>query len=182
MATFEQILQNSQYDIANASKKSRRWFEQQALLLANRDIRPMQLIKSKPEFNRSTIVPGEMYLFMYDAKHHDKLPMWDMFPLVFPFRQLNDGFIGLNLHYLPIPARVKLLDSLMKFKSNSTLTENTRLQFSWQLLHGASQHALAKQSVHRYLMSHVETPFKKIDPRHWATALMLPVERFVTRP
>lgn len=181
MPTFEQLLQSSQSNLNQASKKSREWFEKQARLLNKPDVRPMQIIKGVPEHNRANIVPGEMYLFQYDAKHRDKLPMWDMFPLVFPFKALSDGFIGLNLHYLSIPMRVKLLDGLMKFKSHTHLTENTRLQFSWQLIRGASQVQMAKQSVHRYLSSHVESPFKKIDPRHWGTAMMLPVERFVTR-
>ena len=49
------------------------------------------------------IVPGRMYFFEYDALHKDTLPIWDRYPLIFPWDSWkgNNGvtyFIGINLH------------------------------------------------------------------------------------
>lgn len=179
MATYDQIFRKNHYDIHNVAKQSRTWFEQQARMLAGKAIVPQRLIRSNPELNVNRIVPGELYLFNYDAKHKETLAFWDTFPLVFPFRKMPDGFIGLNMHYLPYPTRILLLDKLMKFKTSSNLTENTRLKLSWNLLSGLSNNFHVQPCVHRYLMPHIKSPLKRIESKDWATAMMLPVERFV---
>lgn len=148
-------------------------------MLNGQGIDPMRLIRSSADKNVNKILPGELYLFAYDPKHADTLPFYDAYPLVFPFRRLGDGFIGLNLHYLPYRYRIMLLDRLDGFKTTKGLTENTRLKLSWETISGASKFKWAEPCVHRYLLSQVRSPFKRIDPVDWGTALMLPVERFV---
>jgi hypothetical protein len=179
MSTFEKVFKDNQYNVQDAARKSQTWFQQQARLLGRQQVSPLGMIKSNPEHNVARIIPGEMYLFMYDAKHQEKLPYWDMFPMVFPFRKMPDGFIGLNLHYLPYQMRIRLLDRLMEFRTNKSLNENTRLRYSWATIQGSSKLKIAEPCVHRYLMSQVQSPFKKIEAKDWTTALMLPVERFV---
>ena len=49
-------------------------------------------------------------MFFYDPKFKKTLPYYDTFPLVLPLETYNDGFLGINMHYLPIPLRVNLLD------------------------------------------------------------------------
>ena len=179
MATFEQIFQTHQYNINDTVRQSSSWFQQQARLLGKERIIPQQLIRTDVSHNRTRITPGELYLFQYDAKHQDTLPYWDMYPMVFPFRKLSDGFIGLNMHYLPYQFRIKLLDRLMTFKTSKGLNENTRIKYAWSTIAGVSKFKWAEPCVHRYLNSHIQSPFKKIDAEHWATAMMMPVERFV---
>ena len=179
MATFDQIFRNNHYNLKDAATKSSTWFQQQARMLAGKSISPGRLIRTNSEHNVTRINPGELYLFQYDAKHKDTLPFWDTFPLVFPFRKMPDGFIGLNMHYLPYPVRIKLLDKLMSFKTSAGMDENTRLKLSWGTINGLSSTRIADQCVHRYLMNHVKSPFKRIEANDWATAMMLPVERFV---
>ena len=179
MSIFEQTFQDNQYNLKQAVAKSQAWFTQQARLLGKQQIAPARLISTSPEQNQAKIIPGHLYLFQYDAKHQDTLPYWDMYPLVFPFKRMPDGFIGLNMHYLPHQFRVKLLDKLMQFQSNKTLTETTRLKYSWDMISNVSRFRLAAPCVHRYLGNHVQSPFKRIDATDWTTAMMLPVERFV---
>lgn len=176
---YTEIFRRNQYNLPQAVKQSQSWFQQQALLLSKQSIQPLKLIQSSPEKNDTKVVPGALYLFMYDAKLQDTLPYWDMFPLVFPFRKLKDGFLGLNMHYLPYKGRIQLLDGLMDFRNNKMMNENTRLKYSWALINNASRFSVAKHCVHRYLNTHLQTPLKKIDAQDWATAMMLPVERFV---
>lgn len=180
MATYDQIFRKNHYDIKTAISKSRTWFEQQARLLSgNTQIVPQRLIRTNAERNVTKVVPGELYLFNYDAKLKDTLPYWDTFPLVFPFRKMPDGFIGLNMHYLPYQLRIVLLDRLMSFKTNSAMDETTRLKLSWGTISALSAQFHAQSTVHRYLLDHVKSPLKRIDSADWATAMMLPVERFV---
>ena len=75
----------------------------------------------------SSIEPGSMYTYYYSPKHKDTLQYYDVFPLVIPYRETENGFIGLNLHYLPPFYRIKLLDALMKYASNDKLNRNTKL-------------------------------------------------------
>jgi hypothetical protein len=179
MSTYTKVFNDNRYDLTNAAKRSKTWFQQQARLLGRQQIQPLRLINSDPERNRMKVTPGEMYLFAYDAKLQEQLDYWDMFPLVFPFRRLKDGFIGLNMHYLPYQYRIILLDRLMAFKTNNKMNETTRLKYSWDLINGTSRYSFAKPCVHRYLINHIQTPLKRIESSDWATALLLPVERFV---
>jgi hypothetical protein len=179
MATYTQIFEKNRYNLRDVAQKSRTWFDQQARLLARQQIVPQSVIKGSPERNTMRIIPGELYMFQYNAKHRETLPYWDMFPMVFPFKKLKDGFIGLNFHYLPYNMRVRLLDRLMEFQSNKTLTDFTRLKFSWATIQGVSRFKIAEPCVHRYLLTQITSPIKKIHAQDWATAMMLPVERFV---
>lgn len=178
-STFESIFKSNHVDLRVAALKSKTWFEQQARLLSQKTIPPQLLIRSNPELNGPKILPGSMYLFRYDPLHKDTLPFYDAYPLIFPFKKLPDGMIGLNFHYIPYQWRIKLLDKLMSVKTSTTLDENTKLKFSWSTISGLSTMQIAQPCVHRYLINQVKSPFKKIDANDWATALMLPVERFV---
>lgn len=180
MSTFTQIIQRNPYELKQLVGKSRTWFNNEVVSIKSQGrVSAHYMMRGASQQNRADILPGEMYMFYYDAKHKDTLPYWDMFPLVFPFRKLEDGFIGLNMHYLPYQLRATLLDALMGYRTNNRLTANTRLKYSWSTIQGFSQLSLAKPCVHRYLISNVKSVFKKVDSPDWATALMLPVERFV---
>ena len=76
----------------------------------------------------SSISIGRMYLFQYDAKWKEKLPYWDMFPLILPFDLAKGGFYGINLHYLPIPLRIRLLDRLTDFSNNTKFDKKIPIQ------------------------------------------------------
>lgn len=71
------------------------------------------------------------------------------------------------------------MDRLLTFKNNDKFDETTRLRLSWQLIDGVSKFALAKPCVKRYLKSQMRSPLVNVTADDWATAMMLPVERFV---
>ena len=77
---------------------------------------------------------GRLNMFVYGPKHKKKLPYYDTFPLVLPLERYNDGFLGINFHYLPIPLRVKLLDRMLDYASDSDFDENTRLRVSYNAI------------------------------------------------
>jgi len=177
MADLKDIFSKNQYDLASAAKKSRNWFQQQARLLGTQQPTPQKVMRGGELTSRP--MPGKLYMFLYDPKHKETLPYYDMFPLVFPFSKDSTGFTGLNMHYLPYQMRVMLLQRLMDFASNKSMDETTRLKYSWSLIDGVSRYKLAQPCVKKYLANHVKTQLKLIPANDWATAMLLPVEQFV---
>lgn len=176
MTSMLDVFEKHKYDPSIVTK-SRTWFRQQSTLLRKEGIKPARMYQHSGEYTTS-VKPGNMYMFFYDPKTKDKLPYYDTFPLVFPFRKTENGFMGLNLHYLSYRFRIVLLDNLLKFKNTKGIDETTRLKLSWNLLQGISKHHLVQPCVKSYLGDHLMTQLKIISPTDWTTALMMPVESF----
>lgn len=130
--------------------------------------------------NRLTANPqvGSMYMFYYDAKHKDTLPYFDRFPLIFPFKKVDGGFMGINMHYLPLQYRAKLMDSLYDLTTNERYDERTKLELSYKLLNSAGRFKYFKPCVKHYLTGQLRSRFMYIYPSEWDMALFLPLERF----
>lgn len=120
-----------------------------------------------------------MFFFRYDPLYKNVLPYWDKFPLVIPFDINATSFIGLNIHYLPIPARQKLLDILGVLRTKKTTREYMRI--SYKFIKSASQTELFQPCIHRYLKSHLRSRLVKVDPDEWRNAADLPVQQFQYR-
>lgn len=177
--TMLDVFERNKYDLLTVVKKSKGWFEQQVTLLTKQQLTPTKVLNGNPDELVTRIMPGKLYMYGYDPKLKKTLPYYDRFPLVFPFKKTPDGFIGLNMHYLPYHLRIRLLDNLLIFKSNNRMDETTRLKYSWQIIDGVSRFAAAQPCVKQYLTGHVRTQFREISADNWATAMLLPVERFV---
>lgn len=175
--SLHDVFKRNQYDLKTAVRKSTSWFDQQALLIKKQNITAKSVLKGQNL--TATIRPGNLYMFLYDAKHKETLPYWDMFPLVFPYEKTKDGFMGLNMHYLPYQLRVQLLDRLMQFANNKRMDESTKLKYSWSIIGGVSKFKSAEPCIKHYLSAHVKSSFKLIPAQDWATAMMLPVEAFI---
>ena len=121
---------------------------------------------------------GRLNMFIYDPKLKKKLPYYDTFPLVLPLERYNDGFLGLNFHYLAPKDRAILMDQLKAFANNKKYDETTKLILTYQMLKGFSKIKRAKPTVHRYLTNKVNSKFVLVNADEWEVALFLPVERF----
>ena len=130
----------------------------------------------KPAIMESDI--GAMFMFFYDPKHKAKLPYYDTFPLIFPIELKNDGFLGINLHYLPPMLRAKLMDALYQTITDTKYNDKTRLQISYDTLSSASKYRYFKPCLKRYLWGHVKSNYLNIPPSMWDAALMLPIAQF----
>jgi len=132
--------------------------------------------------SRNGTVIGKMYFFYYDPKHKEKLPIYDKFPLVFPIERYNDGFLGLNLHYLAPGERQALLGQLTTYRTNSKYNETTKLKLSYDLLASTKRlNSLARPCIKRYLFGQVRSKFIEITANEWSNAINLPVQMFVTK-
>ena len=126
---------------------------------------------------KRTSVPtfGILNMFVYSPKLKDKLPYYDTFPLVLPIERYKDGFLGINLHYLSIPMRIRLLDRLTDFANNDKFDKSTELLVDYSRLKNID---LIKPCLKRYLAGYVKSKFRKVEADEFIVATLLPVQRF----
>lgn len=145
-----------------------------------RDLKPTSeaLMRDRDRLKGKSMI-GKMYFYFYDPKTKDTMPYYDRFPLVIPIERYNDGFLGLNLHYIHPKQRMILLDKLSDTMSNDTYDENTKLKINYRYLAAASRIFEANPCIKRYLFTQIESRFLEITADEWDIAAMLPVESFV---
>ena len=141
-------------------------------------INEKKFIGAEPQRLVNTLEPGSMYMFMYDPKWKETLPFYDKFPLIFPFKVESDRFMGINLHYLPLQFRAKLMDSLYTTKNNNRYDESTKLRISYDILKGAAKFRYFEPCIKQYLFKQMQSKFMYVYPSEWDMALFLPLERF----
>ena len=163
-------------EVPARTDSARAWYRDRARTTR---IQPQTLIKSDRERLTSRVMIGRMYHFFYEPKHKKTLPYYDRFPLIFPFKRVRGGFLGINLHYLPLRLRAKLMDELYGLTRDNRYDEDTRLKISYNVLNGAAKYKYFKPCVKHYLTPHVKSRFLEVYAAEWDIALFLPTERFV---
>ena len=178
------IFEVDDYDLQTSWMKGRSWFEQERRkLLRNRSLlQPRRVLRGKPEDLVQKVFPGKLYMFIYDPKGKDTLPYYDIFPMVLPWKRVKGGFMGLNLHYLPLKERMMLMNRLLVLKTNNKMDETTRIRYTYDLINGVAKFAAAKPCIKHYLTEHVKSQFRLIPASDWGTAMMVPVEQFRGAP
>lgn len=156
--------------------QARQWFKDQAQKIRTVDTQKL-LVKSR-ENARNNVLTGQMYLFAYDPKHKDTLPYYDRFPLIFPIKRVPGGILGINMHYLPIVLRAKLMDNLYDLVNNDSFDETTRLKLSYNILNSAAKFRYFKPCIKHYLNNQIDSRFIYIPPEEWEIALFLPLHKF----
>jgi hypothetical protein len=151
-----------------------------AMMAVSRNVNVNRLANSKKaQKNYVTVpTPGKLMLYFYDAKHKATLPYWDKFPAVFPLEFYKDGFLGINLHYLPPMHRARLMDALYDTLNNDKYDKTSKLQISYQILKNTAKMKYFKPCIKRYLYSHVQSNFIEVDITEWDYVLFLPLARF----
>ena len=162
--------------IAKATKgrpKSTEWFRDKIREFGQPSA--MQLIRDGKQNTRPFY--GNLNMFFYDPKFKKTLPYYDRFPLVLPIERYSDGFLGINLHYLPIPLRIRLLDTLMEYSTDTNFDSRTKLKVLGRYKN-LKNVALLKPTIKRYLRGHVKSSFRKVEADEFVVATLLPVQRF----
>ena len=158
------------------TQDARQWYRDTAQSYKRLDER--NLMKSDTERLTNRIMIGSMYMYYYDPKHKATLPYYDRFPLVFPYKKVPGGFMGLNLHYLPLQYRAKLMDALYDVSTNDKYDETTKLKLNYSVLNSASRFKYFAPCVKHYLNEQVRSRFLYVYPSEWDISLFLPLERF----
>ena len=157
------------------SNQARAWLQSKI-----KELKPNRtsLMRDRNKLKESSVI-GKMYFYFYDPKTKDTMPYYDRFPLVIPIESYNDGFLGLNLHYIAPKYRMTLLDKLSVTASNKTYDEKTKLRLNYKYLTNASRVFEATPCIKRYLFSQIQSRFLEITADEWDIAALLPMESFV---
>lgn len=137
-------------------------------------------VMSMDQRGRSTTMLGRLYFYKYSPIYGDKMSKFDKFPLCVPIERYNNGFLGVNLHYLPAASRAVLLEIMLGTKSEQTVTDDTIMRVNYQRLKSVSRvFNLAQPCIHRYIFNQVRSKFIEIYPREFDRAIQLPVDDWV---
>ena len=176
-----QLARSRPEDMRVMSKKSLTWLANRIAEIKNPGIIPSGLSK---ETYRQTpgFRLGGMYCFYYDPKTKDKLDYYDRFPMVLVLDRYSDGFLGLNLHYLPFQYRIAFLGKLMKFADLNDAGEIERLRVTYDILTASKGLKAFKPCLKRYLTGHIQSKILAIQSNEWDIAAFLPIQQFKKAP
>jgi hypothetical protein len=163
--------------IPTRTDESLKWFRNR--LKDMRNISRNTLLKDPALKQRQRFGVGNMYMYFYDPKHRETLPYYDAFPLTIMIGPAKGGFLGLNLHYLPLQLRAKLFDNLLKTTNNKHFNETTKFKVNYNMLQGAAKMKEFKPCIKHYLTTQVDSKIVLVEPPEWEIALFMPVEQFM---
>lgn len=172
-----QLAQSRPEDLKVMSKKSLEWLANRISEIKNPGSIPRGV--SRETYRQTTgFRMGRMYCFYYDPKGKDKLSYYDRFPMVLVLERYTDGFLGLNLHYLPFQYRIAFLGKLMKFAEMDDAGEIQRLRVTYDILTASKRLKEFKPCLKRYLTGHIQSKILAIQSNEWDIAAFLPIQQF----
>lgn len=116
---------------------------------------------------RVQFVPGNMFTYTYDPKYKDKLPFFDVFPLILLVEKTKTGWYGINVHYLPPVLRAELFKEIGYRKKDPRVVASV-----------LARNPLTTPCLKQYLASHLKSRPIGIPKDEWEIAIQLPFEGF----
>lgn len=176
---FQELIEEAikKKHFARHTESSMAWFRRKCDQMIA-DIRPRDFLKEDDRLKK-TIEYGKLYHFYYDPKNKKTLPYYDKFPLCFPIKKTSNGFIGLNLHYLPHNMRAAFMTELYAITNNKKYDSTTRLIMTYELLNKTARFKYFRPCIKRYIRKHVISSFVEIPGEDWKIAIFMPTESFV---
>lgn len=169
--------ERSAAQIQSMSKQSFNWLKSKILELKNPGKIPAMISRENSrQLNR--IALGGLYFFFYDPKGKKDLPYYDAFPLVLILEKYGDGFLGLNLHYLPLNYRLLFMDKLMKYATLKDNHDIQRIRVTYDILNASRRFPEFRVCVKRYLYSNIRSKILTVQPNEWDIAVYLPIQQF----
>tara|TARA_R110000822_G_scaffold252445_2_gene379098 strand:- start:100 stop:693 length:594 start_codon:yes stop_codon:yes gene_type:complete len=163
-------------ELRTMSNESLKWL--MAKIADVRGVRVAKSISNEKVRQVNKFILGGLYCFYYNPKGKMDLPYYDQFPMVLALEKYNDGFLGLNFHYLPIKYRVVFLDKLMNFAMMGDAGEIMRMRVTYDILTASKRLKEFKPCIKRYLSSHIQSKILTIQPNEWDIAALLPLQQF----
>jgi len=168
--------EKSSGELKTMSKESLKWL--MAKIADVRGVRVAKSISNEKVRQVNKFILGGLYCFYYNPKGKMDLPYYDQFPMVLALERYNDGFLGLNFHYLPIKYRVVFLDKLMNFAMMGDAGEIMRMRVTYDILTASKRLKEFRPCIKRYLSSHIQSKILTIQPNEWDIAALLPLQQF----
>ena len=157
---------------AGDSDRSATWYRTQVNKIAS-GTTAGQLFRQGKLNGRPSV--GRLNLFGYNPKLRRTLPYYDIFPLVLPLEPITGGFMGMNFHYLPPLLRFRLLERMQATATDQRFDSKTKFDVTYD---DVKNIRIVKPTIKKYLYSHVQTGFLRINADEAAVAIYLPVQRF----
>ena len=168
--------QKSAAQLQTMSRESIQWLTKKVGELRNPQHIPRS-IKNEKQRHTNRFVLGGMYFFYYDPKLKKELPYYDKFPLVIPLERYKDGFLGLNLHYLPTKYRLIFMDKLIDYAVLNEQDDPKRIRITYDILNASKRFPEFRPCIKRYLTSHIGSKILTVMPEAVSyTHLTLPTK------
>lgn len=171
------------YGKARESKKAIEWLRTRV----DRFATSASLTKDQKDLGgfAKNLIPGKFYLFGYDPKWKDVLPIYDTVPYVLITSiDGTNSFRGINFHYLPRQVRTMIFVELYKIAANTkirgTRNDGKVWKQSLRIASAIGQDEYLSQSIKMYLFNHVQTRFINVPKEDWALTSFLPLARMYT--
>ena len=142
--TFATLIQAMEHTPHLPSKiyASRQWYREKAMKVRKYREGDTQRILKIGRINRrmrsgirGKMMLGRLWMFEYDPiSAEDTLAKggyYDAFPCVFPIQPLEEGFLGINMHFLPYDWRAHLMDNLYDLVDDLDAIDATSADTSW---------------------------------------------------
>ena len=143
-------------------------------------VNPLSIINtSGTEGSIVQFTPGKLYLFGYNPITKNELPYYDSFPMILLLDYTENGFIGLNFHYLYPIDRQMFFNKLVRYVNDTKFDKNpdAYLNVSYANIKIA-KNSYYKPTIKRYYYKNIVTKITEIPPIYWKFMLFLPLERF----
>ena len=170
--------QKSAAQLQSMSREAYKWLLKKIAFIKNPASIPPSIKREQERYVMRPLL-GKMYFFYYDPKTKDELPYYDTFPLVLILDKYSDGFLGLNLHYLPLKYRVAFLDKLLQYARYDEDDEVKKIKITYDILDSARRLKAFRPCLKRYLYSHIRSRILTVQPAEMDVAVFLPIQRFV---
>lgn len=169
--------EKSDFELRTMSKDSLAWLKKKILGLQT-GARIANPITREPNRFVTKFGLGQLYCFYYDPKGKNELPYYDTFPLSLVLEKYNDGFLGLNFHYLPLRYRIVFLEKLMDTAVLDANNGVMRLRVTYDILNATKRFTEFKPCIKRYLLPHIKSRIIAIQPNEFDVAAFLPIYQF----
>lgn len=129
-------------------------------------------------------IVGNLYFFKYEPKLKQTLDVYDKYPMAFPIKIYRDGFLGVNMHYLPVGERKLFVKNVNEFKSTlSKSGERSKVNAEYITLLEQSKriYKIMPEAVHRYLNGYTRSRFIKILPEEYDKAVQLKIDEWIIK-
>ena len=170
--------QKSAAQLQSLSRDAYKWLGQKIADLKNTSQIPVGVAREAAIRKTNRLTLGGLYCFYYDPKGKADLPYYDRFPLVLVLEKYQDGFLGLNLHYLPIKYRVAFLDKLLDYAVLNDEDEVKRIRITYDILNASKRFREFRPCIKKYLYNHTKSKILTIQPNEWDVAIFLPMQVF----
>ena len=169
--------QRSAMDQAILSRESMKWLKDKIDEIRNPSAIPKGISREAFRQDKRFLL-GRLYCFYYDPLGKAEMDYYDRFPMVLALEKYGDGFLGLNLHYLPYKYRLAFLGKLLDYAVLNDDNDVMKVRITYDILQASKRFKEFRPCIKRYLTSQIKSKILTIQPNEWEIASFLPIHQF----